>query len=114
MPVFVRALWGAVLVAINVVWIAYFAMTGPAILRGVPPAYVFDQGAADRQGMLGLAVIVVSIGLAAFSALHLARRTELSEEKKLLWLIAIVAGAQPGMLAYWWLHVWPDRGAMRG
>jgi hypothetical protein len=99
-PGWVRIAWGVALLVLNallVAWVVLFA----AAFRG-PHSFLWDHFFL----FIAVSMIVGMGGLCALAAsfVHLFR-SDLKDERRLLWAAAMLIGTDPAMLVYWFVHV---------
>lgn len=107
MPRWAKWLWGAVvvllnaftpvyLVAFSISLVSLFAGNGFGTIPGV-------SGEPLAAAMFGSAIVLLPVTLIMLGAslLHMFLWSGLAPERKGLWAVILLSGAQPAMLAYW-------------
>jgi hypothetical protein len=112
----VRALWGLSLILLNALVAAYtvaFCSTLVSLLVGIggrqPLGRLFlGPRAAPFLAIIVIAALLVSLALLVVSVVHILMASGLPRDAQVLWVIVVLLGMQPGMLAYWWTNVRRD------
>lgn len=113
-PRWARAIWGGTLILLNLFMLVYVVGFASMVVSAFGPFGGRDFAGSffnDEQAFLGLFSVVAFAVLLSFafmglSLLHILRWSDLSNDRKLIWAIAVFAGAQPAALVYWYVHVW--------
>lgn len=114
-PRWLSAPWGIVLLMLTIFTLLYvvgFAVTSvPVAGRFGGPEWLQDiffgngVGAAPILPIVGVA-LALSFAFMGLSIAHAFVWSGLTLDRKLVWSAVVFAGAQPGMLIYWYANVW--------
>lgn len=120
-PRWASALWGLVLLALNVFMALYLiafttlfsSFSGGAVVESPLALWFYDGFMSGRIAPIAGAAAMMSLAFMALSFAHAFAWSGLAMERKVIWAAVIFAGMQPGMLVYWFVNVWREEGAER-
>jgi hypothetical protein len=87
----------------------FFASFVLTLSAGPHPNFIFDNFAILMAVHLG--VMFLMFALMTFYIVFLFKTDRVKTEMKALWAIAIFMGSFVAMPIFWFLYIWPERGA---